>query len=129
MNQAESKSESQVSHQRPINEVEIIVVKKILSCIARIEKEFGKNRFGKGTVAAVLRGSTSKQVRDGHLDKLSTYGLLRDMVQDEITAYIKALIQAGCIAVEQGMYPTVGLTDFGREVMTSRAEVLLELPD
>lgn len=127
--QAESKNESQTSRQRTINEAEVVVVKKILSCIARIEKEFGKNKFGKGTVAAVLRGSTSKQVRDSQLDKLSTYGLLRDMVQDEITTYIKALIQAGCIDVQQGMYPTVGLTDFGREVMLSRAEVTLELPD
>ena len=129
LSQAESKNEIQASRQRPINEAELIVVKKILSCIARIEKEFGKNKFGKGTVAAVLRGSTSKQVRDSQLDKLSTYGLLRDMVQDEITAYIKALIQAGCIAVQQGMYPTVSLTDFGRDVMTSRAEVTLELPN
>ena len=66
---------------------------------------------------------------EGKLDRLSTYGLLRDMRQDEITAYIKALIDAGCIAVEKGMYPTVSLTDFGREVMKSRAEVMLELPD
>jgi ATP-dependent DNA helicase RecQ len=129
LNQAEGKGETRTSRQRPINEAETIVVKKILSCIARIEKEFGKNKFGKGTVAAVLRGSTSKQVRDGQLDKLSTYGLLRDMVQDEITAYIKALIQADCIAVQQGMYPTVSITDFGREVMTGRAEVALELPN
>ena len=55
--------------------------------------------------------------------------MLRDMRQDEITAYIKALIEAGCIAVEKGMYPTVSLTDFGREVMLSRAEVRLELPE
>lgn len=129
LDQAEGKHEIQASRQRPINEAEVLVVRKILSCIARIEKEFGKNKFGKGTVAAVLRGSTSKQVRDSKLDKLSTYGLLRDMVQDEITAYIKALIQAGCIEVQQGMYPTVGLTDFGRDVMMSRAEVTLELPD
>ena len=129
LSQAEGKNETQTSRQRPVNEAELIVVKKILSCIARIEKEFGKNKFGKGTVAAVLRGSTSKQVRDSRLDKLSTYGLLRDMVQDEITTYIKSLIQAGCIAVQQGMYPTVSLTDFGRDVMMSRAEVTLELPN
>jgi ATP-dependent DNA helicase RecQ len=113
---------------RRLNEAETIVIKKILSCVARIEKEYGKNKFGKGTVAAVLRGSTSKQVRESKLDQLSTYGLLRDMIQDEITLYIKALIAADCIAVAQGAYPTVSLTDFGREVMTSRAEVMLELP-
>jgi superfamily II DNA helicase RecQ len=124
---ASPKVERQKNGARNLNEAEVIVVKKILSCIARIEKEFGKNKFGKGTVAAVLRGSTSKQVIDSHLDRLSTYGLLKEMTQDEITAYIKALIQADCIEVQKGLYPTVGLTDFGREVMIGRVEVMLEL--
>ncbi len=108
---------------RALNEEETVVIKKILSCVARL-----KNRFGKGTVAAVLRGSSSKQVLENDLDKLSTYGLLSSMTQDEITAFIKALIQADCIAVDRGAYPTVSLTDFGREVMLGRAEAMLELP-
>jgi ATP-dependent DNA helicase RecQ len=87
-----------------------------------------KGRYGKGAVTAVLRGSTSKRVLDNHLDKLSTYGLLCHMTQEDTTAYVKALIQAGCISVQQGAYPTVTLTDFGREVMLGRSEVLLELP-
>jgi superfamily II DNA helicase RecQ len=73
-----NKVERRANGARSLNEAEVIVVKKILSCIARIEKEFGKNKFGKGTVAAVLRGSTSKQVLDNHLNRLSTYGLLKD---------------------------------------------------
>ena len=108
---------------RALNAEEAVVVVKILSCVARL-----KNRFGKGTVAAVLRGSTSKQVLEHDLDKVSTYGLLRQMTQDEITLFIKALIQADCINVDKGAYPTVGLTDFGREVMMGRAEARLELP-
>ena len=107
---------------RALTEAETIVVRKVLSCVARIN-----GRFGKGTVAAVLRGSSSKQVKEHHLDTLSTYGLLRTMTQDEITAYIKALMQAGCVEAGRGVYPTVSLTDFGREVMAARAEVLLEL--
>jgi len=129
LTQAESLSQTPPPQARKLNPAQTTVVIKILSCIARIEREYGRGRFGKGTVAAVLRGSTSKQVIEGKLDRLTTYGLLRDMRQDEITAYIKALIDAGCIAVEKGMYPTVSLTDFGREVMKSRAEVMLELPD
>ncbi|MCI0489617.1 MAG: RecQ family ATP-dependent DNA helicase [Blastocatellia bacterium] len=118
------KDESQAGRTRALNEAEMVVVKKILSCVARL-----KGRFGKGTVAAVLRGSASRQVLQNDLDKLSTYGLLNAMTQDEITAFIKALIQANCIGVQQGVYPTVSLTDFGREVMMGRAEVRLELPD
>ena len=95
-----------------------------MSCVARLN-----GRFGKGTVAAVLRGSSSKQVLENRLDQLSTYGLLKSMTQDEITAYVKGLIQADCIAVGRGQYPTVSLTEFGREVMFSRAEVMLDIPE
>jgi ATP-dependent DNA helicase RecQ len=94
----------------------------VLSCVARIN-----GRFGKGTIASVLRGSSSKQVLEHGLQKLSTYGLLSAMTQDEITAYVKALMAAGCITTGRGAYPTVSLTDFGRDVMTSRAEVQLDL--
>jgi superfamily II DNA helicase RecQ len=114
---------------RQLNDTEVTVVKKILSCVARIEKEYGRNKFGKGTVAAILRGSVSKQVKENNLDKLSTYGLLGYMSQSDITAYIKALIEADCIRVEKGLYPTVGLTEFGREVMLGRQEVKLHVRD
>jgi hypothetical protein len=107
---------------RSLTESETVVVKKILSCVARIN-----DRFGKGTVALVLAGSASRQVKENNLDRLSTYGLLKEMTKDEINSYIKALIDAGCIKVSSGAYPTVGLTPMGREVMTGRAEVKLEI--
>ena len=124
MSDASLTSDLEAPAGRHLNKAETVVVRKLLSCVARLN-----GRFGKGTVAAVLRGSSSKQVIEHHLDQLSTYGLLKEMTQDEITAFVKALIQAGCIAVGRGQYPTVSLTDFGREVMMSRAEVLLELPE
>ncbi len=108
---------------RALNLDETIVVKKTLSCVARMN-----DRFGKGTVAAVLRGSKSQQVMDNKLDQLSTYGLLRSMTQEQITEFIKALVEAGCIGVSKGSYPTVRLTDYGREVMTGRSEVHLRIP-
>lgn len=116
--------ESETTPGRSLTPAEIIVVRKILSCVARLN-----GRFGKGTVAAVLRGSSSKQVIEHQLNRLSTYGLLKEMTQDDITEYTKALIQSGCIAVGRTQYPTVSLTDFGREVMMDRAEVTLQLPE
>jgi ATP-dependent DNA helicase RecQ len=109
---------------RSLTESETLVVKKILSCVARMN-----DRFGKGTVAAVLGGSTSKQVKENNLDMLSTYGLLRDMTRDEITDYIRALIDARCIRVSSGAYPTLSLTPLGRDVMTGRAETKLEIKE
>lgn len=116
--------EANSSKARSLGEAETLVVRKILSCVARL-----RNRYGKGTVAAVLKGSASKQIRDNALDKLSTYGLLRNMTLDEIGSYIKSLIDADCISVSQGAYPTVSLTEFGREVMQGRTEAKLDLPD
>ena len=119
---APSLPEPESRDDRPLDEAETIVVRKVLSCVARVN-----GRFGKGTIAAVLRGSSSKQVIEHGLDKLSTYGLLRAMTQDEIKGYVKALMDAGCLMAGRGAYPTVTLTDFGREVMTARAEVRLDL--
>jgi len=121
---AANTTDAEAARARSLSSTEAILVVKILSCVARLN-----GRFGKGTVAAVLRGSSSKQVLENHLDQLSTYGLLKEMTQTDITEYVKALIQAGCIAVGRGQYPTVSLTDFGRDVMMSRAEVKLDLPD
>ena len=115
----EAPTEPELLRGRPLNATEIVVVRKILSCVARMN-----GRFGKGTIAAVLRGSKSSQVAEHKLERLSTYGLLRDMTQDDIGLYVKALMQADCIAAGKGLYPTVSLTDFGREVMAARAEVL-----
>ena len=120
----ERNTEQNGARARAPNVDETIVVKKVLSCVARL-----KGRFGKGTVASVLRGSKSKRVLDNQLDRLSTFGLLRHMTQDDVSAYVKALAKARCIAMQQGPYPTVSLTDFGREVMLGRTEVLLELPE
>ncbi|HEU4386459.1 MAG TPA: ATP-dependent DNA helicase RecQ [Blastocatellia bacterium] len=103
---------------------EVVIVKKILSCVARMN-----DRFGKGTVIAVLRGSKSKQVTDHQLDRLSTYGLLADMREDSVGSFFKALIEAGCVEVREKAYPTVRLSDFGRLVMTGRTEVELALPE
>jgi hypothetical protein len=108
---------------RSLSAAEVIVVKKILSCVARM-----RGRFGKGAVAAVLKGSKSKQVLENHLDKLSTYGILQELSQDEITDYIKALIEADCITIANQAYPTISLTEYGREVMLGQSEVLLNLP-
>jgi len=108
---------------RALNPEELVVVQKILSCVARMN-----GRFGKGTVAAVLRGSRSSQVVQHKLDQLSTYALLQNMTLEDIAAFIKALIEAQCISVGRGLYPTVSLTDYGRDVMTAHAEVMLDLP-
>jgi superfamily II DNA helicase RecQ len=112
-----------VNEPRELTADEALAVRKILACAARMG-----GRFGKGMLASVLRGSRSAKLSQAGLDRLSTYGILSGMTQDEILLYVDALVASGCLQVAAGTYPTVALTDFGGEVMRERATVKLPLP-
>ncbi len=111
------------SDPRALSDDELLRVRKILACAKRMN-----GRFGKKILAATLRGSASKQVMNAGLNELSTYGLLKDMPQDEIQIYIDALISAGCLKVKGGAYPTISNTDLGDRVMREQEKVELALP-
>jgi ATP-dependent DNA helicase RecQ len=112
-----------VTEARELNEAERLCVRKILACAARME-----GRFGKGVLAATLRGSRSAKIAQAGLDRLTTYGILSDMTQDEIMLYVDALVSAGALFVTGGAYPMVQLTPLGSDVMRERAQVRLALP-
>ncbi|HEX8160446.1 MAG TPA: RecQ family ATP-dependent DNA helicase [Pyrinomonadaceae bacterium] len=112
-----------VTEARELNEAERLCVRKILACAARME-----GRFGKGVLAATLRGSRSAKIAQSGLDRLTTYGILSDLTQDEIMLYVDALVSAGALRVTGGAYPTVQLTAAGSDVMRERAQIKLALP-
>ena len=111
------------SEPRALTDDELLRVRKILACAKRMN-----GRFGKRMLAATLRGSASKQVMTAGLNELSTYGLLKDLLQDEIQSYIDALIGAGCLKVKGGAYPTISNTDRGDRVMREQEKIMLALP-
>jgi len=119
----EASSVVQITGARALAEDETLCVRKILACAARME-----GRFGKGILAATLRGSRSAKISQAGLERLSTYGLLSNMTQDEILLYIDALVAAGALRVAGGTYPTVSLTNTGSDVMRQRAAIELALP-
>jgi superfamily II DNA helicase RecQ len=107
---------------RALSDDEHLAARKILSCVARME-----GKFGKGMVASVLRGAKAKNVVANELDRLSTYGLLSEYSQDDLTRFINALIVAGCVKQTGGAYPTVNLTTLGGAVMRDQTRVELDL--
>jgi ATP-dependent DNA helicase RecQ len=108
---------------RSLTADETLRVRKILACATRM-----KGRFGKAVLAATLRGSAAEKVMNAGLHKLSTYGLLRDMRQDDILLYIDLLVAASCLELTSGFYPTISITDRGDAVMRERERVELPLP-
>ncbi|MGH9971155.1 MAG: RecQ family ATP-dependent DNA helicase [Pyrinomonadaceae bacterium] len=115
---------SPLSFPRALTDEETLRVRKILACATRM-----KGRFGKNMLAATLRGSAAKNVMQGHLNELSTYGLLKDMRQDDILLYVDALVTARCLQVAPGEYPTVSVTQLGDRVMHEQERVELALPE
>jgi ATP-dependent DNA helicase RecQ len=108
---------------RALSVDETLRVRKILAGAKRL-----KGRFGKTVLAASLRGSAAKNVMQSHLNELSTYGLLKDMRQDDILIYIDALIRARCLKISPGEYPTVSITELGDRVMREQEQIELALP-
>ena len=107
---------------RVISDDELLRVRKILACAKRMN-----GRFGKKMLVSTLRGSAAKQVLTARLNELSTYGLLKDMANDELETYIDALIESGCLKVKGGAYPTISTTEFGDHVMREQKQVELAL--
>jgi ATP-dependent DNA helicase RecQ len=109
---------------RALTEDESLRVRKILACAARM-----KSRFGKNVLASTLRGSAAKNVMQAHLNELSTYGLLKEMRQDDILLFIDALCAAACLRVSPGEYPTVSITELGERVMREQERIQLPIPE
>lgn len=100
---------------------ETVVIQKILSCVGRM-----KGRFGRGKALQTLLGSRSREIADAGLDRLSVFGILAGESRDYVWTLMDVLVEAGCIAVSGGQYPTLSLTPLGFEV--ARGQKSLELP-
>jgi len=107
---------------RTLTDDELLRVRKILACAKRMN-----GRFGKKMLISTLRGSAAKQLLTARLNELSTYGLLRDMANDELEVYIDALIDAQCLRVKGGAYPTISTTELGDRVMREQERIQLVL--
>jgi ATP-dependent DNA helicase RecQ len=106
------------------NEEETVAIQKALSCVAHVN-----SRFGRGRIAQCLVGSRSKEVLDTGLDRLSTYGLLKDLGEDYVWGLLNTLIRTGCLAVSSGQYPTLSLTELGGDIMRKKQRIPMVLPD
>src|SRR5687767_7547072 len=106
-----------------LNELEpatepVVLARKILSCVARVGQ-----RYGATHVSSVLRGHASEQVVGRGHDRLTTFGLLPNASNPEVPGYIEQLIGAELLQQSDGVYPVVGLTQKGLELLKDPARV------
>jgi ATP-dependent DNA helicase RecQ len=93
------------------------VVEAVRMALSGVARTHG--RIGKTLVAKMLCGSQSKDVAGLRLDKLSTFGILGHLKQNETVALLDALITAGLIdqVENQKFRPLVQLSERGADVM------------
>ncbi len=108
---------------RDPTEEEWPILQKVLSCVARMRTSFGCAR-----VAQVLTGSKAKPVLERGLDRLSTYGLLKEHGEGYVRRILEELVQEGCVRITTGEYPLVDITERGRNVMWRKETVAITWP-
>jgi ATP-dependent DNA helicase RecQ len=86
----------------------VVIARKILSCIARVEQ-----RFGATHVTNVLRGAETEQVTSRGHHRLSTFGLLKDASVGEVRGFIEQLLASGLLRQAGDEYPILALTERG----------------
>lgn len=91
---------------------------KILSCIYRVEE-----RYGLTMVIQVLRGSRNKRLLDFGLDKVSTYGIMKEYKEDSLREIIMTLVARGYIYITADKYPVLKLSAKSGEVLTGGVKV------
>jgi ATP-dependent DNA helicase RecQ len=100
-----------------------VTAQKILSCVARTGE-----RFGVGHIVEVLQGANTDKVRKFGHDKLSTYGLLKEMPKKQLQGLIYQLVDRGMVARSEGEYPMLTLNDESWAVLRGEREVRLVRP-
>ena len=97
-----------------------IIAQKVLSAIIRTGE-----RFGIGHINQVLRGANTRRIRELGHDKLSVYGIVNDFSDDDLKE-ITALLIAKSFLLKKGReYPTLGITEAGRNFLQNREKLTL----
>jgi ATP-dependent DNA helicase RecQ len=96
---------------------------KALSCVYRVGQ-----RFGMGHVIEVLRGSLSQRIKTLGHDRLSTYGIGRELGQDVWGSLIRQLVHLGYLEQDMGNYSVLKLTAKARPLLRGEERITLARP-
>lgn len=96
------------------------VATEIIRCVRELPVPYGA-----GYIADVLRGSSSKKVRDrGDTDR-RCFGSGKEHSREDLVAHIRELVRLGYLGQEGDRYPVIVLTEKSNAVLTGSERVLL----
>lgn len=95
-----------------------IEAQKILSCVYKVQERYGVN-----AVIQVLRGSKNKRILELGLDKVSTYGIMKEYSESMLKEIIMTLVSMGYIYITADKFPVLKLTSSSVPVLKGQLKV------
>ncbi len=104
-----------------------VVAQKFLSCLYRVAQH-GSFNVGLNHLIEVLTGADTDKIRRWGHDRLTTYGIGRELARPQWAGIARELMRLGYVTVAEGEFATLELTPAGREVLRARTPVILTKP-
>jgi ATP-dependent DNA helicase RecQ len=104
-----------------------VLAQKFLSCVYRARQA---SRFGVGLnhIVEILTGAGTDKIRRWGHDRLSTYGIGKELSRPQWLAVGRELLRLGYATQSEGEYPVLELTAEGMEWLRSRKPIMLTKP-
>lgn len=99
-----------------------VEVQKALSCVYRA----GQN-FGTGHLIDILRGNLTERVKEWHHDRLTTFGIGKDLPEKTWRAVFRQIIALGLLSADSESHGALHLTEASRAVLKGQQTVQLRL--
>ncbi|WP_300379439.1 DNA helicase RecQ [Clostridium sp.] len=96
----------------------------ILSCVYRT-----REKYGISVLVDILRGFKGPKIIQNRLDKLTTYGIMKDYSSKFIRDLIKTLLDLGYINLKEGTYSMLKLNNKSIKVLKSQEKVICKLSE
>jgi ATP-dependent DNA helicase RecQ len=104
-----------------------LVSQKFLSCVYRIAQNSGFS-VGMNHIIEVLTGAATDKIRRWNHDRLTTYGIGRELSRPAWAAVGRELMRLGFVGVAEGEFATLELTPEGLAVLKARTPITLTKP-
>ncbi len=101
-----------------------IEAQMILSCVYRTREQYGIS-----VLVDILRGFKGPKIIQNQLDKLSTYGIMKDYSSKFIRDLIKTLIDLEYVNLKDGTYSMLKLNPRSIKVLKSQEKVICKLSE
>ncbi|MDZ7792415.1 MAG: DNA helicase RecQ [Spirochaetia bacterium] len=89
---------------------------KLLSAVARTGE-----RFGGGHIIDIVKGGDTEKIRERGHDKLPTFGVGKGKPKKHWQQVLNDLLNRGALQQNGGRYPTLSMTETGRDILFGRA--------